>query len=75
MELHVEPVAVLSIRPAQVRGSVEQEELIKWKNLPEFEATSELYSVVEKRFPHFHLEDELQLLVGVLMDLPSAIPT
>ena len=47
-----------------MRGSVEQEVLIKWKNLPEFEATWELFSVIEEQFPCFHLEDKVQLLVG-----------
>ena len=64
MELQDEPVNVLSIRPAQVRGSVEQEVLIKWKNLPEFEATWELYSAIEEQFPCFHLKDKVQLLAG-----------
>ena len=64
MELQVEPVDVLSIFPAQVRGSAEQEVLIKWKKLPEFEATWELFSVIQEQFPCFHLEDKVQLLAG-----------
>ena len=64
MELKVEPSNILSIRPAQVRGSTEQEVLIKWKILPGFEATWELYSVIQEQCPCFHLEDKVKLLAG-----------
>ena len=39
MELQVEPAAILGVRPALEKGSVGQEVFIKWKGLPEFEAT------------------------------------
>ena len=43
MELQVEPTAELGVCPAQEKGSVGQEVLIKWKSLPEFEAIWELF--------------------------------
>ena len=73
-DIHVEPTVVLGIRPVQVKGSIDQEVPIKWKGLPEFEATWELSFVIQQQFPHFHLEDKVQLLVGVLINPPSIIP-
>ena len=70
MELHVEPTAVLGIGPVQMKRSTDQEVLIKWKDLPEFEATWELSSVIQQQFPHFHLEDKVRLLAGVLIKPP-----
>ena len=57
MELQVEPSDVLSVRPTHLRGSVEEEVLIKLKILPDLESTWELYFVIQEQFPCFHLED------------------
>ena len=38
--------------------------LIKWKGLPDFEATWESATIMAQRFPEFQLEDKLKLLVG-----------
>ena len=47
-----------------MKGSTYQEVLIKWKDLPKFEATWELSSAIQQQFPHFHLEDKVRLLAG-----------
>ena len=62
MELPTEPAAVLGIRAMQGRGTANQEVLRK--DLPEFEETRELSSVIQQQFPHFHLEDKVLLLAG-----------
>ena len=55
---------VLKIHSAQVKGVVDQEVLIKWKGLLEFEASWELFFVIQQQSPHFHLEGKVQQLVG-----------
>ena len=37
------------------------EVLIKWKGLPEFEATWEGYEAIRNQFPLFHLEDKVRV--------------
>lgn len=59
--LEVEPEEVLGVRNGKGGNSATVEVLIKWKNLPSFEATWEEYSVIDHRFPHFHLEDKVNL--------------
>ena len=65
---------MLGIRPTQVKGSVDQEVLIKWKDLTEFEATWDLFSVIQQQFPHFHLEDKVRQWAGNI-DKPSIYHT
>ncbi|GJR14281.1 hypothetical protein Tco_0796933 [Tanacetum coccineum] len=43
-------------------GLTEDMELIL--DLPTYEATSELYSIIEKQFPDFHLEDKVAIWEG-----------
>ena len=59
-----QPAAVLGVRPVLGRGDVDQEVLIKWRDLSEFEATWESSSVIQHQFPNFHLEDKVRLLAG-----------
>ena len=74
MELQTKPAAMLGIRPVQGKGVVDQEVLIKWKDLPEFEATWESSSVIQRQFPNFHLEDKVRILAGVLINLQFVTP-
>ena len=61
LELLVEPEELLEVRQRQ-QGSMEKlEELIKWKNLPVYEATWEEAEKLRIQFPDFHLEDKVKL--------------
>lgn len=56
-EFIMESEAVLGVRPnPKARGP---DIYIKWKNLPEFEATWEPFETVRLQFPSFHLEDKV----------------
>lgn len=56
------------LQPGQVEGLREalegREVLIKWKDLPEYEATWELFAAINRQFPEFNLEDKVQLWQG-----------
>ena len=51
-----EPVAVLDRRLGKVGNSAAVYVLIQWSHAPKEEATWELYSDIERRFPQFQLE-------------------
>ena len=60
----VEPEAVLGIRPSLSPTHPAAEVLIKWKNLPEHEASWEPSVMIKEQFPEFHLEDKVSLQPG-----------
>ena len=64
MELVVQPELVLNVRHRPQGESLQLEVLLKWKGLPEFEATWEDVSLISERFPEFHLEDKVKVWEG-----------
>ena len=64
LELVVEPEDVLEVRHVKVGNSSRQEALIKWKTLPDFEATWEDVVTLANVFPSFHLEDKVTFWGG-----------
>ena len=64
LELIAEPEALLDVRPKQHGSSGEVEVLLKWKSLPEFEATWEDFQMIQQQFPAFHLEDKVKVWAG-----------
>ena len=66
LELIVEPEALLDVR--QQPTTHEAEVLIRWKNLPEFEATWEKFTAIQSQFPDFNLEDKVKVFEGVLIE-------
>ncbi|GKA52187.1 ty3-gypsy retrotransposon protein, partial [Tanacetum coccineum] len=59
----LQPEAVLGVRPSKEQKDG-QEVLIRWKNLPLYDASWEQFDYIEQQFPEFHLEDKsLQSLV------------
>jgi len=44
----------------------ELEVLVKWQHLPDFENFLELAAKIKTVFPHFYLEDKLNLLGGIV---------
>ncbi|KAH9650018.1 hypothetical protein KPL70_026202 [Citrus sinensis] len=61
LELVVEPEKLLGVRPKVNGQSGEVEVLVKWKSLPEFEATWEDFHLIQQQFPDFHLEDKVKV--------------
>ena len=61
LELLVEPEALLDVRYGTPGHVKPLEVLIKWKHLPEIEATWEDLAALDQRFPSFHLEDKVKL--------------
>ena len=45
-------------------GASGQEVLIRWKDLPTYKATWELFDVIQQQFPDFHLEDKVVVWEG-----------
>ena len=58
-ELQLRPETVLGIRWNTKLGA--NEWLVKWKELPEAEATWEAVYQMNQQFPTFHLEDKVNL--------------
>nr|GEW87547.1 hypothetical protein [Tanacetum cinerariifolium] len=61
MELILVPDRVEGVREGKSSSKEECEVLIKWKDLPTYEATGELYSTIQKQFHDFHLEDKVAI--------------
>ena len=61
LQLLVEPESVLGVRPKPTGSAGDLEVLLKWKSLPEFEATWEDFQLVQNQFPAFHLEDKVKV--------------
>ena len=64
MIMVAEPEEILGVRNASIGGAMTAEVLVKWKGLPDFEATWEDYASLDLRFPDFHLEDKVAFWVG-----------
>lgn len=58
-EMRVVPEKVLALRVNSESGH--KEVLIKWQGLPSHECTWEWESAITRRFPHFNLEDKVNL--------------
>ncbi|KAI0502429.1 hypothetical protein KFK09_017378 [Dendrobium nobile] len=61
LEVVMEPMELEGVRVNKI-GT--KEVLIKWKDLPDYEATWEPYEMVKQQFPDFHLEDKVNLWEG-----------
>ncbi|WOH15217.1 hypothetical protein DCAR_0934754 [Daucus carota subsp. sativus] len=59
LEMNVFPEQVLAVRTKGAPGTGHLEVLLKWNELPEFEATWEEAEMINRRFPDFHLEDKV----------------
>ena len=67
--LAAEPVAVLDRKLGRKGNSAVVYVLIHWSHSPKEDATWELYSDIEKRFPHFNLEAWRQASQGGAIDI------
>ena len=70
----MEPIALLGVRPRSGGKPGEVEVLLKWKNLPEFEATWEDFQAIQSQFLAFHLEDKVNVWGEVMLDPKSVSP-
>ena len=59
LEPLVEPEEVFSICSVVMRSMNAVEVLIKWKGLLSFKSTLELYELLQRQFPNFHLKDKV----------------
>lgn len=59
LELVVQPETLLAVRKKGNDQSQATEVLLKWKDLPEYEATWEDLDNIKCHFPEFHLEDKV----------------
>nr|GEZ00971.1 Ty3/gypsy retrotransposon protein [Tanacetum cinerariifolium] len=64
MELILVSDRVEGVREGKSSSKEGRKVLIKWKDLPTYEATWELYSTIQKQFPDFHLEDKVVVWEG-----------
>ena len=64
LEWVVEPEKVLAVRPSAHSPFDQNEILVKWRGLLEFEASWEPIELISKQFPDFHLEDKVFLRPG-----------
>jgi len=63
LEQQIEPLEVIAVCNNSEEGA---EVPIKWKNLPDLEATRESFDTLIKLF-HFHLENKVKLLGGSIV--------
>lgn len=59
LELVVQPEELLQVRRVGANHTGRLEALLKWKSLPDYEATWEDVDSINARFPEFHLEDKV----------------
>ncbi|KAL8126329.1 hypothetical protein AgCh_013571 [Apium graveolens] len=71
LELIVEPEKLLEVRQVQEGRNNRLEALLKWKNLPAYEATWEDMDTTAIQFPDFHLEDKV--LETILEVVPEEV--
>nr|GFA14997.1 Ty3/gypsy retrotransposon protein [Tanacetum cinerariifolium] len=69
MELILVPDRVEGVREGKSSSKEGRKVLIKWKDLPTYEASWELYSTIQKQFPDFHLEDKVVVWEGIFSGL------
>ena len=60
MEVLLQPGQVEGVR----QGDAGLEVLIRWADLPDYEATWESGDVIKEQFPHFNLEDKVRVWEG-----------
>ena len=70
--LVAEPEAVMNSRIHPVSG--QQEVLIKWKGLPDFDSSWEWRKVIQGQFPDFNLEDKVDFDGGGIDTYASTHP-
>lgn len=66
-EWFTEPKDIKAVR--RVEGGTSAEVLVEWEGLFDFEATWEATDKIKAQYPHFHLEDKVAQLQGVLIHL------
>ena len=64
LELETVPETLQDVRTSDSDRGQQLEVLLKWKELPESEATWEDFMTITKLFPAFHLEDKVALWGG-----------
>ena len=69
LDWNVEPEDILSKRNTQEGGEM----LVKWKSLPDFEATWEPIHVVKEQFPEFSLGDKVNVEGGGIDGLAHVV--
>ncbi|GKD97891.1 ty3-gypsy retrotransposon protein [Tanacetum coccineum] len=63
LEVVLQPEAVLGVRPSREKKNG-REVLIRWKNLPLYDASWEQFDYIEQQFPEFRLEDKVLIWEG-----------
>ncbi|GJU14254.1 ty3-gypsy retrotransposon protein [Tanacetum coccineum] len=63
LEVVLQPEAVLGVRLSREKKNG-REVLIRWKNLPLYDASWEQVDYIEQQFPEFHLEDKVLIWEG-----------
>lgn len=66
LELMAEPEALLGIHKSMPSLQTVDEVLIRWQGLPLTDATWENFHTIDAHFPHFHLEDKVNLFGRVM---------
>nr|GEX84506.1 hypothetical protein [Tanacetum cinerariifolium] len=61
MEMLIQPEEVKGIREGKTKSD-DKDVLIRWKKLPEYDATWEPMATIQRQFPDFHLEDALVIM-------------
>ncbi|PKU61279.1 hypothetical protein MA16_Dca028310 [Dendrobium catenatum] len=69
LEVVLEPLELAGVRPDKMGN---KEVLIKWRGLPDFDATWEPFKRVKEQFPSFHLEDKVSFWEGSNVTLEPA---
>ncbi|KAJ9559068.1 hypothetical protein OSB04_013682 [Centaurea solstitialis] len=71
LELLAEPEDILDVRVLEGGDAGQLEVLVKWKGLPEFEASWEVLEALVQQFPDHHLEDKVKVWGGSIAQPPS----
>ena len=72
LEMRVEPESVMAIGPTSSLPQPNLEVLVKWKGLPEHDASWESSTLLQQHFPNFHLEDKVSLQPGGIDRPPNS---